>query len=88
MTETEAGRDYEITQVPLSAFPGIRVGQMEDTQGGTGITVLLCEDPAGMAAGLHIGGGGPACRETGLLDPVTTAQSIHAAVDDFRSIHN
>ena len=80
MTEREAAKEYEIIQVPLSAFPGIRVGQMEDTQGGTGITVLLCEDPAGMAAGLHIGGGGPACRETGLLDPVTTAQSIHAAV--------
>lgn len=80
LTETEAGMEYEIKQVPLSAFPGIRVGQMEDARGGTGITVLLCEDPAGMAAGLHIGGGGPACRETGLLDPVTTAQRIHAAV--------
>lgn len=73
-------RDQAITQVDLSAFPGIRVGQTEDVEGGTGITVVLCEDPAGMAAGLHIGGGGPACRETGLLDPVTTAQHIHAAV--------
>lgn len=73
-------RDNAITQVDLTAFPGIRVGQTEDREGGTGITVVLCEDPMGMAAGLHIGGGGPACRETGLLDPVTTAQHIHAAV--------
>ena len=72
--------DNEITQAELNTFPGIRIGQAEDAEGGTGITVVLCEDPAGMAAGLHIGGGGPACRETGLLDPVTTAQRIHAAV--------
>ena len=74
MIEAAKERDNEITQVPLTAFPGIRVGQAQDEDGGTGITVVLCEDPAGMAAGLHIGGGGPACRETGLLDPVTTAQ--------------
>ena len=80
MIEAAKERDNEITQVPLTAFPGIRVGQAQDEDGGTGITVVLCEDPAGMAAGLHIGGGGPACRETGLLDPVTTAQRIHAAV--------
>lgn len=73
-------RENGLTQVDLAAFPGIRIGQTEDTEGGSGITVVLCEDPAGMAAGLHIGGGGPACRETGLLDPVTTAQHIHAAV--------
>ena len=77
---TGKDRNDEITQAELSAFPGIRIGQTEDAEGGTGITVVLCEDPAGMAAGLHIGGGGPACRETGLLDPVTTAQRIHAAV--------
>lgn len=72
--------DNEITQAELASFPGIRIGQAENAEGGTGITVVLCEDPAGMAAGLHIGGGGPACRETGLLDPITTAQRIHAAV--------
>ena len=77
---TEKDSNNEITQVELTAFPGIRIGQTEDARGGTGITVFLCGDPSGMAAGLHIGGGGPACRETGLLDPVTTAQRIHAAV--------
>lgn len=70
----------KITEVSLEDFPGIRVGQTEDAAGGTGITVFLSEDPNGMAAGLHIGGGGPATRETGILDPVTTAQCIHAAV--------
>ena len=72
--------EEKITEVSLEDFPGIRVGQTEDAAGGTGITVFLSEDPNGMAAGLHIGGGGPATRETGILDPVTTAQCIHAAV--------
>ena len=69
-----------IEEIPMTDFPGIRIGQAEDAEGGTGITVVLCEDPQGMPAGLHIGGGGPATRETGILDPVATAQRIHAAV--------
>ena len=69
-----------IREVPLTAFPGIRVGQVEDPEGGTGITVVLSEDPQGMPAGLSIGGGGPAARETGILDPTAAAQRIHAAV--------
>lgn len=70
----------EIVEIPVAEFPGIRIGQTEDAEGGTGITVVLCEDPQGMPAGLSIGGGGPATRETGILDPVATAQRIHAAV--------
>ena len=64
MSREHADRENEITQVSLTDFPGIRIGQAENRQGGTGITVLLSEDPKGMAAGLHIGGGGPASRET------------------------
>lgn len=80
LSGAESRKDYEIIQAELSDFPGIRIGQTEDADAGTGITVVLCENPAGMSAGIHIGGGGPACRETGILDPVTTAQRIHAAV--------
>ena len=80
MTRINITEESEITQVSLTDFPGIRVGQTENRQSGTGITVLLSEDPRGMAAGLHIGGGGPATRETGILDPTATAGRIHAAV--------
>ena len=78
--ENREGETEEIIETGLEAFPGIRIGQTENAQAGTGITVLLSEDPQGMAAGIHIGGGGPAVRETAILDPVTTAQRIHAAV--------
>ena len=66
MSREHADRENEITQVSLTDFPGIRIGQAENRQGGTGITVLLSEDPKGMAAGLHIGGGGPAIVTAGL----------------------
>lgn len=69
----------EVTEVPLESFSGIRIGQTEDIAGGTGITVVLSEDPMGMPAGMHTGGGGPATRETGILDPVAAAGRIHAA---------
>lgn len=72
--------EASVVEVPVGTFPGLRIGQAEDAAGGTGLTVFLCEDPAGMAAGLRIGGGGPATRETGILDPVASAQRIHAAV--------
>ena len=59
-------------------FQGIRIGQIEDMTAGTGCTVFLSEQ--GMRAGLDIRGGGPASRETLLLDPLMAARSIHAIV--------
>ena len=65
-------------EIPIGDIGAIRIGQVENAQAGTGCTVLLCE--AGMRAGLDIRGGGPASRETPLLDPLTAAQEIHAIV--------
>lgn len=56
----------------------VRIGQVENAEAGTGCTVLICEQ--GMAAGLDVRGGGPACRDSRLLDPLTMAQAIHAIV--------
>ncbi|MCR4712720.1 MAG: P1 family peptidase, partial [Clostridia bacterium] len=56
----------------------VRIGQAEDREAGTGCTVFLC--PEGMRAGLDIRGGGPAARESQLLDPLMAAQVIHAIV--------
>lgn len=54
------------------------VGQYEDQQAVTGITVVLA--PTGMPAGLDVRGGGPASRDTRILDPLATADLIHAIV--------
>ena len=65
-------------EIPITAVAPVRIGQTEDARAGTGVTVFLCE--AGMAAGLDVRGGGPASRESQLLNPLMAAQSIHGIV--------
>ena len=64
--------------IPLTSISGIRIGQVEDAQAGTGVTVLIA--PGGMAASIDVRGGGPASRDTRVLDPLAAAESIHAVV--------
>ncbi len=65
-------------EISIKDFEGIHIGQAEDLAAATGITVLWSE--AGFDAGLDIRGGGPALRESGLLDPLTNEHKIHAVV--------
>lgn len=65
-------------EIPVTDVGPIFIGQTEDSKAATGCTVLIA--PQGMHAGLDVRGGGPASRETFLLDPLTVAQSIHAIV--------
>ena len=66
------------TEISVTDMEHIRIGQVENTQAATGCTVLICED--GMRAGLDVRGGGPASRESQLLNPLMSAQMIHAIV--------
>ncbi len=68
----------EKREIPITGIAGIRIGQAEDPESGTGCTVFLSEN--GMRAGLDVRGGGPASRESQLLDPLTAAQMIHGIV--------
>ena len=65
-------------EIAISELHPIRIGQTENAAAGTGCTVFLCE--RGMRAGLDVRGGGPASRESQLLNPLTAAQEIHAIV--------
>ena len=65
-------------EIPVTDVGPIFIGQTEDSKAATGCTVLIA--PQGMHAGLDVRGGGPASRESFLLDPLTAAQSIHAIV--------
>ncbi len=67
-----------MVQIPITDIRPIRIGQAEDTEAGTGLTVLIAEK--GMRAGLDVRGGGPASRESQLLNPLMAARSIHAVV--------
>ena len=65
-------------EISITDIDGIVIGQSENVEAGTGCTVFICKD--GMAAGLDVRGGGPASRESELLDPLAAASFIHAIV--------
>ena len=65
-------------EIPINQLQPVRIGQTENKEAGTGCTVFVCEN--GMRAGLDVRGGGPASRESQLLNPLTAAQEIHAIV--------
>ncbi len=68
----------QMREIPIAELQPFRIGQVEDAAAATGCTVLICE--RGMRAGLDVRGGGPASRESQLLNPLMAAQSIHAIV--------
>ncbi len=65
-------------EIPITEMEGIHIGQTENAKAGTGCTVFISEN--GMPAGLDVRGGGPASRESQLLNPLTAAQAIHGIV--------
>ncbi len=67
-----------LMEIPITDIAPLRIGQAENAEAGTGCTVFIAEN--GMAAGLDVRGGGPASRESQLLNPLMAAQTIHAVV--------
>ncbi len=65
-------------EIDFMEVGGFKVGQAEDTEGITGITVMLMDKQS--PAGLDIRGGGPASRETPLLNPVADCKGLHAVI--------
>ena len=65
-------------EIKISEVGAFRIGQAENAAAGTGCTVIICEN--GMAAGLDVRGGGPALRESQLLNPLMAAEEIHAVL--------
>ena len=78
----QSGKSDEVRvdaeEISVTDVGDIMIGQTENAKAGTGCTVFISKD--GMAAGLDVRGGGPATRESALLDPLASAQSIHAIV--------
>ncbi|MBR6399868.1 MAG: P1 family peptidase [Firmicutes bacterium] len=65
-------------EISITDIEGIKIGQAQDMAGGTGCTVFIAPD--GAAAGVDVRGGGPASRETTLLEPRAAADSINAVL--------
>ena len=65
-------------EIPITSIENILIGQTENAKAGTGCTVFISEK--GMTAGIDVRGGGPASRETTLLDPLASAGFVNAIV--------
>ena len=65
-----------LNEIPLNQIENIRIGHAQDLEAATGCSVIICEK--GAPTGVDIRGGGPASRETQLLNPLATAEAIHA----------
>lgn len=65
-------------EIGILEVGGFRVGQAQDLEAATGLTVILCDRCS--PCGVDIRGGGPASRETPLLDPRAASTGIHALV--------
>jgi L-aminopeptidase/D-esterase-like protein len=62
----------------LTDVPGIKVGNADDAKVKSGVTVVVCDEPA--VASAHVMGGAPGTRETDLLAPEQTVERIDAIV--------
>ncbi len=67
-----------LKEISITEIENIKIGNAEDTEHATGYTVLICEK--GMPAGIDVRGGGPASRESELLNPCATTDVIHAVL--------
>ncbi|MDK1489494.1 P1 family peptidase [Sinorhizobium sp. 7-81] len=62
----------------ITDVAGLLVGNAEDHRLKSGVTVVLCEQPA--TAAVQVLGGAPGTRETDLLAPENTVQTVDAVV--------
>ncbi len=65
-------------QIPITDIAGFQIGYADNQAQGTGCTAILCK--AGAVAGVDVRGGGPATRDTDLLQPKNTVEQIHAVL--------
>ena len=62
----------------ITDVPGLRVGNVSDARLKSGVSVVVCDEPA--VAGVQVLGGAPGTRETDLLEPHNIVESVNAVV--------
>ncbi len=62
----------------ITDVAGLRVGNAADLRVKSGVTAVLCDEPA--AAAVQVLGGAPGTRETDLLEPHNTVEAVNAVV--------
>ena len=64
--------------IELTEIENIKIGHADNQSAATGCSVIICE--RGAPTGIDIRGGGPASRETQLLNPLAACDKIHAVL--------
>lgn len=65
-------------EIGIMEVGGFRVGHAQNREAATGCTVLICDRMS--PAGLDVRGGGPASRESQILNPLMAADGINAVL--------
>ena len=67
-----------LEEISIGEFEDVKIGHAVNRDGMTGVTSIIFGDKA--VAGVEISGGGPASRETPLLDPKMACENINCIV--------
>ncbi len=78
LSSAEVSSVSVVREISITDIVGLKVGNAQDLDAGTGVTVLLFD--GGATVGVDISGGGPASRETPLASPITADNPIDAIV--------
>ncbi|MDR3348597.1 MAG: P1 family peptidase [Acidaminococcales bacterium] len=65
-------------EIAITQIGNVKIGHAQNDRLGTGCTVLIFAE--GAPAGVDVRGGGPASRETELLNPLAGPEKIHAVL--------
>ena len=65
----------EWKEISINEIKNVRIGHAQDEKHATGCSVIIC--PKGAVCGVDVRGGGPASRETELLNPKMSNKGIH-----------
>lgn len=67
---------FDWKEISITDIKNIKIGHAQDEEHATGCTVLVCDKKA--VCGVDVRGGGPASRETQLLNPMMSNDGINA----------
>lgn len=68
----------EWKEIKITDIKEFRIGHAQDENNATGCSVIICEKKA--PCGVDVRGGGPASRETELLNPTASNDGVHAVL--------
>ena len=69
---------YDWKEIPITDIRSVKIGHADDEKHATGCTVIIPDKKA--VCGLDVRGGGPASRETQLLNPLMSNDGVNAVL--------